>query len=198
MFLKNNHYIIKKLSTTDIFSKYLLKNIFLVPKLSKVVIKTSIDEAISIIQENSIEIKNELSLKLKLYIIFFCFLLNDCYLKKIINIKENKNDLKTYNFILQSTIKNNNMLNFLLFFFIENNNDIQKSKNIFFKNKKNQNFNIKKKQMPFSLFSEINSTLNTSIFNLNLKNLKINLDFWFLQQKKTHNIENVPFFWTRS
>jgi len=196
-FIKNQY-----LSNCDLINKYNLKNIYQKPKLNKIILDFSLKNFVDSlnIKENQ-ERFNEIQIKsfLFLYLLTGAIpLINN----KLIVLK-NKEVKENVNYSLKFSYGNDSSIyNFLFFFFIENWPSIFKeNKNIFLVINKEKEFNLfnLKIVLPTSVFSEIDYIINNSTFDLNPKELNLNINFLISIPQKNKNLnsvlKNLPLFW---
>jgi hypothetical protein len=196
-FIKNQY-----LSNCDLINKYNLRNIYQKPKLNKIILDFSLKNFIDSlnIKENQ-ERFNEIQIKsfLFLYLLTGAIpLINN----KLIVLK-NKEAKENVNYSLKFSYGNDSFIyNFLFFFFIENWSSIFKeNKNILsvINKKKELNLFNLKIVLPTSVFSEIDYILNNSTFDLNPKELNLNINFLISIPQKNKNLnsvlKNLPLFW---
>ena len=121
---------------------------------------------------------------------------------------KNKEIKETTNYSLKFTYSNDMYIyNFLFYFFIENWTFIVKeNKNIFLlenlnfstQNTNYNSFNLKS-ILPVYVFSDMEYIINNSNFDLNSKELNLNINYLINAPKKIKNlnslIKNLPLFW---
>ena len=121
---------------------------------------------------------------------------------------KNKEIKETTNYSLKFTYSNDMYIyNFLFYFFIENWTFIAKeNKNIFLlenlnfstQNTNYNSFNLKS-ILPVYVFSDMEYIINNSNFDLNSKELNLNINYLINAPKKIKNlnslIKNLPLFW---
>lgn len=196
-FIKNQY-----LSNCDLINKYNLKNIYQKPKLNKIILDFSLKNFVDSlnIKENQ-ERFNEIQIKSFL----FLYLLTGAIplINNKLMVLKNKEVKENVNYSLKFSYGNDSSIyNFLFFFFIENWSSIFKeNKNIFSVINKEKEFNLfnLKIVLPTSVFSEIDYIINNSTFDLNPKELNLNINFLISIPQKNKNLnsvlKNLPLFW---
>ena len=201
-FIKNQY-----LSNCDLINKYNLLNIYQKPKLNKIILEFSIKNFIEALYSKENQEKfNETQIKAFLFI--YLLIASVPFINNKVKMVKNKEIKETTNYSLKFTYSNDMYIyNFLFYFFIENWTFIAKeNKNIFLlenlnfstQNTNYNSFNLKS-ILPVYVFSDMEYIINNSNFDLNSKELNLNINYLINAPKKIKNlnslIKNLPLFW---
>lgn len=201
-FIKNQY-----LSNCDLINKYNLKNIYQKPKLNKIILEFSLKNFIEAL--NSKENQEKLNeTQIKAFLFIYLLIASVPFINNKVKMIKNKEIKETTNYSLKFIYsKDIYIYNFLFYFFIENWFFIVKeNKNIFLledlnfsTNNLNHNLLNLKTILPVSVFSDMEYIMSNSNFDLNSKELNININYLINSPKKLKNlnslIKNLPLFW---
>lgn len=195
---KNNY-----LANCDLVNKYLLTDIYSIPKIKTIKLNFSLRDFASNVDFHGSYEKKDLILKYKTFTICFLLNANIPFLKNVnFNTFSKNNDVSNFEDFFLSLIfsEKKSLNNFLFSIFIENNENLKKFNTIdnmqFISCKKNI-YTISTK-IPMTYFYDIAYLFNSNIISTNLKEIYMNVDFIFKNKfikNKKNIIKSIPFFW---